>query len=184
MADTAYKKAKETYAYTEGKVSGIIAAKADTIAPRLKKLEDDMYNKLHDDMVPLDYASIDDYLSKHPEIVSDIKKAFALNLELQGRPQDEIIEATKELTDPWSVYYVYRTLTTSQPDYTIDPSVYKSTVETAIDSGKYLTGGRRKKKNISRKYKSHTRTYKRKKSKNLITKKRYRHYKKSRKHSK
>ena len=131
-----------------------------------------LYNKLHGNPdIVIEYNSIDDYLSNHPDVEGTIRQAVAANLQYQGKPSEEVVEALADLSRPWIVNYIYTLLTTENPNYTIEYNVSRNDVENVIKDGKELLGGKRrrnskntKKYRKSRKSRKHRRTRKHRKS--------------------
>ena len=133
------------------------------------EIEKELYKKLHGDPeLTMDYNSIANYLTAHPDVVDDINTALDANLRAQGREVDEIQEALTELTEPWRVNYIYSLLTTDSPDYTTQYNISRDKVNAAIESETQVTiGGKRRRKNKntkkyrkSRKSRKHRRTRK------------------------
>ena len=128
-----------------------------------------LYNKLHGDPnILIEYDSIDNYLSNHPDVEGIIRHAVAANLQYQGKPSEEVVEALADLSRPWMVNYIYTLLTTENPNYTIEYNVSRNDVENVIKDGKQLLGGKRRRnsKNTKkyRKSRKHRRTRKHRKS--------------------
>ena len=128
-----------------------------------------LYNKLYGNPdIVIEYNSIDDYLSNHPDVEGTIRQAVAANLQYQGKPSEEVVEALADLSRPWMVNYIYTLLTTENPNYTIEYNVSRNDVENVIKDGKQLLGGKRRRnsKNTKkyRKSRKHRRTRKHRKS--------------------
>ena len=161
-----YNTARQASAVAIGKTKGHIASLNDEDSKRRDDIEKELDKELHGN-IEMDYDSIANYLTAHPDVVSDINKALDANLRAQGREVDEIRVALNELTEPWKVNFIYSLLTTGSPDYTTEYKISRDKVSAAIETGTQITGGKRRRKNKntkkyrkSRKSRKHRRTRK------------------------